>query len=139
MSVSQISVFLENKSGALANLTSTLADNNINIKAMSVAETSEFGIVRMIVDDVYEATTILKDTGFIAKFNRVIGVTIADEPGSLNEVINILSNMGVDVEYMYAFLGGEKADHANIILRVQELDAAENALRNAGLELLDEE
>ncbi len=137
MSVSQISVFLENKSGALANLTSTLSDNGINIRAMSVAETSEFGIVRMITDDVYEATTVLKDAGFIAKFNRVIGVTIADEPGSLNEVINILGNMGVDVEYMYAFLGGDKADHANIILRVQDIDAAENALRNAGLELLE--
>ena len=91
MSVSQISVFLENKSGALANLTSTLSDNGINIRAMSVAETSEFGIVRMITDDVYEATTVLKDAGFIAKFNRVIGVTIADEPGSLNEDFKTLN------------------------------------------------
>ncbi len=139
MSVSQISVFLENKTGALNNLTSVLSDNGINIQAMSVAETSEFGIVRMIVDDAFDASTYLKDAGYIARVSAVVCATISDEPGSLHRIIDVLNNVGIDVEYMYAFLGGRKENHAHIIMKVADNEKAEAALRKAGIELLDED
>ncbi len=139
MSVSQISVFLENKTGALNNLTSVLSDNGINIQAMSVAETSEFGIVRMIVDDAFDASTYLKDAGYIARISPVVCATIADEPGSLHRIIEVLNGVGIDVEYMYAFLGGRKENHAHIIMKVADNEKAETALKKAGIELLEKD
>ena len=134
MSIMQISVFLENKSGALANLTSVLAENKVNLQAMNVAETSEFGIVRMIVEDVYNAANILKEEGYVCKLTPV-----GDTPGSLNDTISILNTAGIDVDYMYAFLGGRAKDTAHIILKVADNSAAEAALRAKGVELLTQE
>lgn len=138
MSVSQISVFLENKSGALSEFSGVLAENKINIQAMSVAETSEFGIVRLITDDIYEAATILKDAGYVARITPVTCATIADRPGSLHEIIEVLNKDGIDIDYMYAFLGGRKKDHAHIILKTADHKKTDAALRNAGIELLEE-
>ena len=139
MSIMQISVFLENKSGALANLTSVLAENKVNLQAMNVAETSEFGIVRMIVKDVYNAANILKEEGYVCKLTPVVAITIGDTPGSLNDTISILNTAGIDVDYMYAFLGGRAKDTAHIILKVADNSAAEAALRTKGVELLTQE
>ena len=140
MSIMQISVFLENKSGALANLTSVLAENKVNLQAMNVAETSEFGIVRMIVEDVYNAANILKEEGYVCKLTPVVAITIGDTPGSLNDTISILNTAGIDdVDYMYAFLGGRAKDTAHIILKVADNSAAEAALRAKGVELLTQE
>ncbi len=138
MSISQISVFLENKSGSLADFSGVLAENKINIQAMSVAETSEFGIVRLITDDIYEAATILKDAGYIARITPVTCATIADKPGSLHEIIEVLNKEGIDVDYMYAFLGGRKENHAHIILKTADYKKTDAALSKAGIELLEE-
>ena len=135
MSIMQISVFLENKSGALANLTSVLAENKVNLQAMNVAETSEFGIVRMIVEDVYNAANILKEEGYVCKLTPVVAITIGDTPGSLNDTISILNTAGIDVDYMY----GRAKDTAHIILKVADNSAAEAALRAKGVELLTQE
>lgn len=139
MSVKQISVFLENKPGSLSNMTAVLAQNSIDMRALSVAETNDFGIVRIIVDDVYTATTVLKDAGFIHNVTPVLGVAIPDEPGGLNQVLQILCEAGVNVEYMYAFLGGKTVDHAYMIFRVQDSKAAASALGAKGVKVVEQE
>lgn len=139
MSVSQISVFLENRSGSLAEFTGVLADNKINIQAMSVAETSEFGIVRLITENTYEAATVLKDMGYVARITPVTCATIEDQPGSLHRIIEVLNKDGIDVDYMYAFLGGRKENHAHIILKTADEKKTDSVLKAAGVELLEEE
>ena len=110
MSVKQISVFMENKPGAMNGMTEILAQNNIDMRALSLAETMDFGIVRIIVDNVYAATTVLKDAGYVHSVTPVLGVAIPDTPGGLNKVLKILAAADINVEYMYAFLGGKKAE-----------------------------
>ena len=139
MSVKQISVFLENKPGGMGSMTEILAKNNIDMRALSLAETNDFGIVRIIVDDVYKATTVLKDEGFIHNVTPVLGVAIPDEPGGLNKVVQILGEAAINVEYMYAFLGGEKAQHAYMIFRVKDLKAATSALAAKGIQCVDQD
>lgn len=139
MSVKQISVFLENKAGAMLGMTSTLAAHGIDMRALSLAETNDFGIVRLIVDDVYEASTVLKDAGFIHNVTSVVCVCIPDEPGGLNSVLQVLSDVGISIEYMYAFLGGADAKHAYMIFRVQDHKAAQAALRSRGLQIVDQD
>ena len=137
MSIKQISVFLENQSGALNALTGVLAQHEIDMRALSLAEASDFGIVRLIVDDVYKTTTVLKDAGFIHSLTTVLGVAIPDTPGGLNKVLQILTDAKVNVEYMYAFLGG--AEHAYMIFHVQDVPAASSALQAAGIRLVGQE
>lgn len=139
MSVKQISVFLENKPGMLHAMTDVLAQNNIDMRALSLAETNDFGIVRIIVDDVYNATTVLKDEGFVHNVTPVLGVSIPDEPGGLNRVVAVLNDEGINVEYMYAFLGGKTVNHAYMIFRVQDLKAATAALSAKGVQCIDQE
>ncbi|MBQ2896268.1 MAG: acetolactate synthase [Oscillospiraceae bacterium] len=139
MSVKQISVFLENKAGTMLSMTSTLAAHNIDMRALSLAETNDFGIVRVIVDDVFEASTVLKDAGFIFNVTSVVCVCIPDEPGGLNSVLQVLSDEGISIEYMYAFLGGAQAKHAYMIFRVQDHKAAQAALRSRGLQIVDQD
>ena len=107
MSVKQISVFLENKAGSMLELTRTLAEKGIDMRALSLAETSDFGIVRLIAKDIFEASTVLKDAGFIYSVSKVIGVCIPNEAGGLNQVLQALSDVDINVEYMYAFLGND--------------------------------
>ena len=133
MSVKQISVFLENKPGMLCAMTEVLAREQIDMRALSLAETKDFGIVRIIVDDVYKATTVLKDEGYVHSVTPVVGVAIPDVPGGLSQVLQVLGDAGVNVEYMYAFLGGRDVDHAYMILRVQDEQAAEAALGARGI------
>ncbi|MBW2506652.1 MAG: ACT domain-containing protein, partial [Deltaproteobacteria bacterium] len=104
MKVDQIAVFLENKSGRLAAITRALSDSNINIRALSVADTADFGILRLIVDDTDKATEVLKDEGFTVGRAVVIAVEVADRPGGLAKVLAVLNEAGINVEYMYAFV-----------------------------------
>ena len=139
MSIKQISVFLENKPGALYGMTQVLAKNNVDMRALSLAETKDFGIVRIIVNDVYDATTVLKDAGYIHSVTPVVGVAIPDTPGGLNQVLEVLSQARVNVEYMYAFLGGKDTDHAYMIFRVANENAAAAALANEGIKVVEQE
>ena len=139
MAIRQISVFLENKPGTLDAMTGVLADAKIDLRALSVAETKDFGIGRMIVDDVYETTTVLKDNGFINSLTPVIAVLVPDEVGGLHKVLETLTIAQVNVEYMYASLAGKKEDKAFKIFRVAETERAENALRRAGFLIADQE
>ena len=139
MSIKQISVFVENKPGALYALTAVLAQGQIDMRALSLAETSEFGIVRLIVDDLYKATTLLKDAGYVHSLTPVVGVAIPDVPGGLNRVLQVLTDAKVNVEYMYAFLGGKDVEHAYMIFRVEDEKAAEAALASRGIQVLDQE
>ena len=139
MSIKQISIFVENKPGALYGLTGVLAQNKVDLRALSLAETSEFGIVRIIVDNVYAATTILKDAGYVHSVTPVVGVAIPDTPGGLNRVLQVLTDSRINVEYMYAFLGGKDVDHAYMIFRVEDADAACAALAARGIQVVDQE
>ncbi len=138
MSVKQISVFLENKPGSLREMTRTLADAGIDMRAFSLAETSDFGIARLIVDDVFKTTTTLRDAGFIHSVSSVLAVAIPDVPGGLNRVLEALGEEQVNVEYMYAFLGGAAA-HAYMIFRVADEPSAIRALAGAGIRLVEQE
>ena len=131
MILKQISVFLENKPGTLQQLTDVLAQNNVNMRALSLAETSEFGIVRIIVDEIGKAAEVLKAEEYIYTVTGVLGVAIPDEPGGLSRVLRVLSGGGVNVEYMYAFLGGRDMPHAYMIFHVQDAAAAVAALDEA--------
>lgn len=139
MSMKQISVFVENKPGALYALTAVLAQGQIDMRALSLAETKDFGIVRLIVNDLYKATTLLKDAGYVHSLTPVVGVAIPDVPGGLNRVLQVLTDARVNVEYMYAFLGGKDVDHAYMIFRVADDKAAETALASRGIQVLDQE
>jgi len=136
MSVNQVSVFLENKSGTLNKLTEVLATNNVNIRALSLAETSEFGIVRMIVNDVFEAVNVLKENNFVATLTPVLVYAIADETGYLNNLLNKFTEAEVNIEYMYAFAGKERA---YMIFRVNDTKKAETLLKAKGIKSLTAE
>ena len=138
MSIKQISVFLENKPGALYAMTGVLAQNKIDMRALNVAETKDFGIVRVIVDNVYAATTVLKDAGYVHSVTPVLGVAIPDVPGGLNKVLQVLTDAKVNVEYMYAFLGGRDVDHAYMIFRVEDNNAAAAALASRGIKMVEQ-
>ena len=139
MSIKQISIFVENKPGALYGLTGVLAQNKVDLRALSLAETSEFGIVRVIASDVYKATTVLKDAGYVHSITPVVGVAIPDVPGGLNRVLQVLANANINVEYMYAFLGGKLANSAYMIFRVQDVEAAQKALAQREITVLDQD
>ena len=139
MTVNQISVFLENKPGTLTAMTGLLADSGVDMRALSLAETNDFGIVRLIVNDVYKATTVLKDAGFVHSLTPVLAVLIPDEPGGLHKVLQVLTDTGVNVEYMYAFLGGGDVDHAYMIFRVQDVKKAGTALSAKGVKLVNQD
>ena len=139
MSIKQLSVFVENKPGTLYGLTAVLAQNGIDMRALSVAETNEFGILRIIVDDPYKTATLLREAGYVYSITPVLGVAIPDVPGGLNRVLQVLTNERINVEYMYAFLGGKESDGAYMIFRVADNAAAAAALSAKGICLVDQE
>ena len=124
MKVEQISVFLENKPGSLENATRTLRDANINIRTLSVAETVDFGILRLIVNDVEKANTALKESGFRVSKTPVVAVEVPDKPGGLHSIMEVVSKEGINVEYLYAFVE-KSGQNAVIIFR---FDAPEKAI-----------
>lgn len=139
MSVKQISIFVENKPGALLAMTTVLAENRIDMRAFTLAETSDFGIVRIIVDDVYKTSQVLKDMGFVYSISNVLGVVIPDVPGGLNQVLQILTEEDVNVEYMYAFQGGRNISGAYMIFKVADENKASAVLTGRGIKLVDQE
>ena len=137
MVIKQLSVFVENQPGRLSEITDVLSSREINIRALSIADTTNFGILRLIVDHPSRAESALKEQGFTVSQTSVIGVGIEDRPGGL-AALDILREAGMDVEYMYAFVShAEKT--AYVILRVADNDAAEKVLRDHGVPILSGE
>ena len=135
MKVEQVSVFLENKSGRLAEVTGVLAGAGVNIRTLSLADTADFGILRLIVDRTDRANKVLKETGFTVAKTEVIALEVPDAPGGLARILSILDSAGVNVEYMYAF-ARQTADKAIVIFRFDELDRAIQVLLDAGVRVL---
>ncbi|TKB28191.1 ACT domain-containing protein [Desulfopila sp. IMCC35006] len=138
MLVEQIAVFLENKSGRLAEITAVLADNNINIRALSVADTADFGILRLIVDNVEKAKSVLKENGFTVGKTTVIAVEVEDKTGGLARVLQIIHAANINVEYMYAFVN-KTGENAVLIFRFEKMDEAIAALKEKGVTILSRE
>ena len=136
MSVKQVSVFLENKPGTLKKMTEVLAKNNINIRALSLADTKDFGIARMLVNDVFETTNVLKEANFVASFTSVLVYAISDKTGGLDSLLQHFEDAQVNIEYMYAFAGKERA---YMIFRVADTKKAESLLAEKGLQSLSQE
>ena len=136
MRVEQIAVFLENKSGRLAEITKILASGGVNIRALTVADTADFGILRLIVDKVDEAKQILKSNGFTVGKTNVIAALVDDEPGGLAKVLDSISAAGINVEYMYGFVS-KHGDNAVLIFRFDTMDKAIEVLKKDGFTMLD--
>lgn len=137
MAIRQLSVFLENRHGTLVEVTELLAQENIDIRAMSLADTQDFGILRLIVNDPEAAKAALAGIGFIASVNEVLAVAIDDNPGALSKVIHALAAADVNIEYMYAFLSNHKGN-AYVVLRVADNEATAAVLSDAGIPLVSE-
>ena len=137
MSVKQISAFVENKPGQLAKFTDVLTQHGIDMRALSLAETEDFGIVRVITDDSYKTACVLKEAGYIFSITPVIAVEIPDTPGGLNKVVHLLNDKGVNIEYTYAFISPVNRK-AYIVLRIKDIDGAAEALKAKGIVLADE-
>ncbi len=135
MKVIQISVFLENRAGRLAEVTKALAEADINIRALSLADTSDFGILRLIVNNTEKAFEVLKDNGFTVGKTEVIAVEVPDRPGGLAAIMDILAKEDINVEYMYAFVQQSGAN-AVILFRINELDKAVDVLTKNGVSVL---
>lgn len=136
MKVKQISIFLENKSGRLAQVTRVLGNNSINIRALSIADTTDFGILRLIVNNPDAAYQILKEAGFTVSTTDVIAVEVKDDPGGLAKVLEILQNVSINIEYLYAFL--QKATNAALVVfRVEQLDEAIKVLQENNISILE--
>jgi len=135
MKVEQISVFLENRAGRLSEVTRILAETGINIRALSLADTSDFGILRLIVSDLEKAKAALKDNGFTVGRTSVVAVQVPDRPGGLHEILDMLSKRGVNVEYMYAFVT-QSQQSAIIIFRFDRTDQAIEALQEGKIPVI---
>ena len=138
MYIKQLSVFVENKDGRLAEITTIIAIAGIDIRALSIADTTDFGILRLVVDKPYEAEDILKAAGLTVSLTDVIAIGIPDRPGGFAETITAVANKAVAVEYMYAFISREQ-DRAYLIMRVADNETAIAALKAQGCDLLDGE
>ncbi|MBQ2826496.1 MAG: acetolactate synthase [Clostridia bacterium] len=135
MAIKQLTVFVENKQGSLVTITDTLAANNVNIRALSIAETEDFGILRLIVNDEVTAEKTLAGEGYLIKVTEVVGVKIGDAPGKLSAALGVLDKAGINMEYLYAFMARTEK-HAYVVLRVEDNAAAEAALEGAGFHLI---
>jgi hypothetical protein len=136
--VQQVSIFVENKSGRLAEVTDILGRNGINIRALSLADTADFGILRLIVNDGEKTVNLLKENGFTVNRNEVVAVVVPDRPGGLAFILNTLQGKGINVEYMYAFAQRNEGN-AVLIFRFDEIDKAVKALLDAGTRILSGE
>jgi len=136
MKLKQLSVFLENKPGRLRELCAVLAENGISIITLSLADTEQFGILRLIVKDYDKAKALLEEKGFVAKLTDVIAVEVKDEPGGLSDILKMEEKSGISVEYMYAFTI-KSGENAVLLFRFDDMDKAVAALQSAGLNVLD--
>jgi hypothetical protein len=137
MFVKQVSVFLENKLGRLATVTKILGDNGIDISAMALADTTNFGILRMIVNDPDKAVSVLKEAGFTVSTTDVLAVEVDDRPGGLAAILEVLQGNGISIEYAYSFIK-RAGDKAFILFRVENPERAVELLKNTGVRVLDE-
>ena len=135
MKVEQISIFMENRSGRLAEVTGILANAGINIRAMSLADTADFGILRLIVNQTAKATQVLKQNGFTVSSTEVVALEVPDRPGGLWGILKTLEAAGINVEYMYAFVQ-RSGDNAVVMFRFDETDKAVTVLLDAGVRVL---
>ena len=126
----QLSVFLENREGSLGDALDILSENNINIISLSLAETTDYGMLRLIVNSPAEAKAFLKERGFSAHISDVVAVKMPHVPGSLQNAVKVLSNDGINIEYMYALC--TKTDEAAIVIKPADINKAEKALDKAG-------
>ena len=131
----QLTVFVENKQGTLVDITDTLAVSGVNLRALSIADTQDFGLLRLIVNDNDTASSALQEKGYILKITEVIGVKIGDQPGKLSKALSVLAEAGVNVEYLYAFMARTQK-HAFVVLRPTDNAAAEKALEENGFHLI---
>ena len=138
MVVKQISIFVENKEGRIKKAIDTLAKENINIRALSIADTAKYGILRLIVSDNKKAIDALEKDGFIVKENEVILLAIRDEPNGLNSTLAIFDEKNINLEYVYAFVS-TKADEAIVVMRFENMEDAMDALKDSDVKILDEE
>ncbi len=138
MSVKQISVFIENKTGKLAEVTDYIAKHNINLKALSIADTQDFGILRIICENHADAVNALKAEGYVTTETEVLAVEISDKPGSLAKILKILADADVIVEYTYAFLSVKNADQAYMIFRVDDNKVAAASLMAEGIQVVSD-
>ncbi|MBI5681427.1 MAG: ACT domain-containing protein [Methanobacterium sp.] len=138
MKLKQISIFLENKKGRLWKALSIIKDAGINIRALSIADTSEFGILRIIVPEPQKAKAALEKGNFVVKMNDVIAVEVPDEPGGLDGILEILNKGDINVEYIYAFVE-KKGEKAIVVLRTEDVDAGIMVLSKGGATMLSSE
>jgi len=138
MKLKQISVFLENKKGRLQKALNIISNAKINIRALSIADTSEFGILRMIVPEPDKAQQILEENDFVVKVSDVIAVGVSDKPGGLDSVLEILNRADVNVEYLYAFVE-KKCENAIVVIRTEDIDAGIKVLKEGGVSMLSPE
>ncbi|MCI9126072.1 MAG: acetolactate synthase [Eubacterium sp.] len=138
MYINQISVFIENKPGNLAKFTNFIAENQIDMRAFEIADSSDFGIIRIIVDKPLDTLTLLKDNDWICNLTQVIGVKIPDKPGAMAKAMSILAEAGVSVEYVYTFLA-RGTDDALMIFRVKENDKVAAVLKKNNIKLVSQE
>ena len=136
MKIQQISLFLENKPGHLNAICRTLSDAQINIVTLSLADTQQFGIVRLIVEDWQRAKDVLEKTGYVVNVREVVAVAVADRPGGMTELLDVIGAAGVNIEYMYAFTF-HHGQEAVLVFRFDEPDKAIKALQAAGRNVLD--
>ena len=135
MAIRQLTIFVQNRQGAIVSITEALAANQVNIRALSIAETEDFGILRLIVNDEETAQKTLSDAGYLIKVTEVVGVKIGDAPGKLTGALAVLDRAGINLEYLYAFMARTEK-HAYVVLRVEDNAAAEAALEAAGYHLI---
>lgn len=138
MSINQLSIFVENKAGRLANISEVLFEANIDIRAISIADTSDFGILRLIVDNPDKAVSALKNANIAVSVTSVIAIGINDKPGEFYKAIRLLADEGIGIEYMYAFISREE-NKAFVILRINEENRALEILQQNGISILTAE
>lgn len=136
MSVKQLSVFLENRAGQLAEITALLSENGVDLRAINIAETADYGVMRIIADNARLAASVLSENGFILSVNDVIAVTVPDEKGALSKVLDLMATNGVDVEYMYSVFS-RKNGSASMIFRVNDNEKLVEILKANGIGTAD--
>ncbi len=137
MAIKQLTVFVENKHGTLVTVTDILSKHNINLRALSIAETQDFGILRLIVNDETTAEKVLAEAGYLIKITDVVGVKIGDAPGKLSEALHIIADNNINIDYLYAFMARTEK-HAYVVVRVENTAAAEEVLEKSGFHIITE-
>lgn len=138
MTIKQISIFIENKEGRIKKAISTLGEENINIRALSIADTTKYGILRLIVSDNVKAMIALEEKGFVVRENEVIIVSVPDKPNGLSSVLEILEEKNINLEYLYAFISN-KTDEAIVVMRLENMEEAIELLKDSEVNILEKE